>query len=485
MSGLLLLSPELLLLLTLAGVIASEIGYHGEKIRLVTWTAIFGLGAALIQVILTHQANVSQVFEGALSIDGLSVFFRMFFIVLAGLVIIFSSFSKEISSDKRSEFYAFLIASALAMCIASSAVDILVIFLAMQCINVLSFFLAGYSKHSLKSTEAAIKYLLFSLISAAFFLYAVAILFSYAETLSLFEIYEALIKNPLPDSTALVVFVLFFLSFSFYFGAFPMYLWVPDVLEGSPAPSSTFLALGVSAAGFAIALRFFITIFSPGELKVFEGLEWQTIVASTSALTMIVGSLLSIRQKGAKRLIATLVVAQLGFFLTGLLVLTERGVSSLLYNLVISLFALTGTSCVFSFLSDRLKSDRLEEFQGLSLRLVPECICLLIFFASFIGIPPFPGFLGKFLLIGAIVDDGWYILAGISILATVFASVTFARLSFDLIGNMKGKDDRRDLIPIQGQRVFLFFLLTPIVFLAIFADAVLRWVRVSMSGVLW
>lgn len=484
-----LLLPEIFLMLTLAGMIAGEIGYHGERIRLVSATALVGLGAALAQILISYQHGATRLFGNTLAIDGLSVFFKLFFVLLAGLTVILTGYTAEIRREKRTEFFAFIVASALAMFIVASSADLLVVFLAFQFMNVLAYFMAGYGKKNIISTEASVKYLLFSVVSGAFFLYAVAILFSHTQTLNMYDMHDVLLNNPLPAATGLVVFVLLFLSLCFYFGAFPMYLWVPDVLQGAPTPATTFLALGVPAAGFAVALRFFIVVFSqPGvahyQWQILGNLNWTKIVALASGVTMMVGALLALRQQRAKRMLACLVVSHTGFMLMGLLVLDTVGVSALLYNLIVGLFSLVGLFAAFSFLFDHLGSDRLSDFRGVLLKALPESICLLLFLACFVGFPPFPGFIGKFVLIGAVVRDSWYGLSVLAILSLVLLVASFARLAYSLVGVQQSTRVEK-LLPEPGQRAFLFGLLVPVILLSFFADLVLSWAGDSLRFILW
>ena len=217
-----------------------------------------------------------------------------------------------------------MLASTLGMSLAASAADILLAFLSLQFVNILAYFLAGYGKRSALSAEAAVKYMAFCSVAGALMLYGLAILFSSAHVFNVYEIHKALVASPLPRDSMLVVFMLLFLSLSFQFGAFPMYLWTPDVLEGAPTPSSAFLSFGTRAAGLAVALRMLIGMFAQpgaiaGQWQVLGAVDWTRIVAFVSGVTMLVGSLLALRQKGAKRLVGCLVVAETGFLLMGLL----------------------------------------------------------------------------------------------------------------------------------------------------------------------
>ena len=488
--------PEILLGVTLAGIVASEIAYHGERVRMITATALFGLGGAFLQTLLTYRFGPAQIFGGNLSVDGLSLCFKLFFIVLAALVVLTSAHSREFSSKapavaggKRAEFCALIIASALAMCITAASQDLLLGFLSLQFVNLLAHFLAAFSKNSSRSIEAAIKHLVFAAVAAFLMLYGMALLFGATHTLNIAVMHQQLVAHPLPRETGLVVFVLIFSSLSFQFCAFPMHLWAPDVIEGAPTPVSAFLALGPRVAGFSLALRYLLVLFSQptlsqGQWQPMTGWDWTQIVATVSGASMVIGSLLAFRQTAAKRMVAYLLVAQSGFLLLGILVLDEIGVAALLYNLWVDLFALIGVFYVISFLYDHVQSDRLEDLKGMLQRAVPEGIALILFLACLVGLPPLPGFLGKFTLIGSAIQHQWYFLSCLAIFAMAVSTLAVARLAFSLVGSFEAAE------PIQtdydtSRRTLLGALFVPLLLAGVFAEIVLQWAGQSLRFILW
>ena len=492
MKEFLLLLPEIFLAITFVGIIAGEIGYHGERLRLVTATALVGLGSALIQAFLTYRLGINQLFGRALTIDGLSYFFKMFFILLAILAVISSTQTREISRRRHAEYCALIIASTLAMCLASSAADILLIFLSFQFMNVLAYFLAAFGKKSILSTEAGAKYMIFGTVSGALLLYGGAILFSYTHSLNIYDMHQALMTAQMPRNTVMVIFMMIFLSLTAQVAAFPMHLWMPDVIEGAPTPASAFLSLGPRAAGFAVAIRLLISVFAQpdsveGQWKILEGLDWTRIVAEIAGITMLVGSLMAFRQTAAKRMVSYLVIAEGGFLLMGLLVLDEGGVVALLYNLMIDLFAVMGTTFVLSFLYDELGSDKLKDLSGMLGRAVPECLSLILFLACLVGLPPFPGFLGKFTLVGAAVRHQRYSLALMAIASMAFGTVAVARLAYSLVGDFKHpvKTRLKGLAPSAARRIFLLGLFVPVAMLGAFANLILGWAGQSLRFIFW
>src|ERR1700749_4607592 len=118
-----LIMPEIFLALTLAFIIASEITYFGEQVRLITLIALLGLIGAFVQTIISYQYGAAQIFGKSLSIDGFSLFFKSLFIITASITVLFISQTREIDRHRRTEYCPLVLASSLAMCLVASAAD--------------------------------------------------------------------------------------------------------------------------------------------------------------------------------------------------------------------------------------------------------------------------------------------------------------------------------------------------------------------------
>lgn len=484
-----LIMPEVLIILTLAFVLFGELFYSGEERRLIIPTAVMGLAGAFVQTLLTYQQQATQIFGNTFSVDGLSLFFKLLFIVLSGLSIVSASQSRELIKERRTEYIALILASTLGMCLAASATDLVLAFLAIQCVNILGYFIAGQGKNSIFSIEAAVKLMIFSAASGAFFLYGAALLFSATHTLNIYEMHEALVKVPLSHGSALIIFMMIFLSLSFQVAAFPMHFWAPDVIEGMPTPASSFLSIGTRAAGIAVALRVLIGVFAKadsagGQWQAMDALDWTQIVALISGITMVVGSLLAFRQKAAKRMVGCLIVAQSGFLLLGLLVLDQVGVSALLYSLVIELFAVVGIFYVLSYFVDQVGSDQFSGLGGMMGRAVPESMCLVFFLLSLVGVPPSPGFIGKFGLIQAVMSHHWVFLGIIAIFSMAISTIAVARFVYALSGDLR-LTLNSPLPSSKSRKIFLVALLSPIAIAGIWAQGLLDWVGKSLNFIFW
>ena len=489
-----LIFPMIILALTLAMVVVAEITYHGERTRMVGAITLTGLLAALIQTLLSFQFAPIELFDRALSVDGVALFFQVVFILAAGLSVVAAMLTQEVPEEKRTEYCALILASSLAMSLLAGASDLLMVFLCLQFVNILGLFLAGYGKDSPLSAEASIKYLMFWSVSSALLLYGMSALFSAAHTLNLHDIQMALIQHPLGRESLVAIFCLFLFALTFQVGSFPMYLWVPDVLEGAPTPVSGFLSFGIRAAGFSFAIRFLNVVFAqrgkvPGTWEVLGPLEWPQILSWIIGATLLIGSLLAVRQTRAKRLVACLVVTQSGFLLMGLLVLNHVGIAAVFYNLTVEVFSLLGAFFLLAFLRDQVGSDRLEDLRGALARAVPECIYLVLFLVCLVGLPPMPGFLGKFALMGSVVQQGWTGLALIGVFSQILSAAAVARFAYYLVGDFRTTIERDGLSHnregFRARQIFLLSLTLPLIIIGVGSQAILNWAGKALQTILW
>jgi len=492
MKDFVLLLPEIFIAVTMLGVVAGEVAYHGERTRLISATALLGLFGAFVQAILSYRYGNTLLLGGSISIDGLSLFFKLFFILLAALSIGISLMSGEIAQGIRSEYVALILAGTIAMNFAAAASDLLLAFLSLFCVQQIGHFLTGYAKQKLVSAEAAMKHLIFGILSSAMFLFGAAILFSRTQSLNLYEIQKILATNPLDAPTALVVFILFLIALATHFAAFPTHLWAADVASGAPTPAAAFVVAGGRAVGFAVAIRLFCVVFvqpgEPGKWSTLAQVRWPEIVAFVSGATMVVGSFMAYRQVAAKRMVAHWAVSQTGLFLMGLLVLDREGLSALLFGLMVELFALLGAFYVLALLFNRVGTDRLDGFRGLFGKLPVECLCLIFFMASLIGLPPTPGFIARFTLLSAALRHNWHFLAAVAILSMGVSTAALARFAYALMGERRDGSslgESPSFIPPAGGRVVLAVFLVPICAGIVFAERLLGWTAESVRSIFW
>jgi NADH-quinone oxidoreductase subunit N len=192
------------------------------------------------------------------------------------------------------------------------------------------------------------------------------------------------------------------------------------VYHGAPAPVTAFLAIGSKAAGFVLLLRVLYTAFQvqPDGPRLLEPAALFSVMA---AATILFGSLCALRQRNLKRLLGYASIASAGYALLGIVALNERGASALLVYLAGYLFAIIAAFTVISILTPDDEEEDLSILANLHRRSPLMAVTLTLAVASLAGIPPLAGFMGKFLLLRAVIEPSatfpW--LVGVALLGVV------------------------------------------------------------------
>jgi NADH:ubiquinone oxidoreductase subunit 2 (subunit N) len=126
---------------------------------------------------------------------------------------------------------------------------------------------------------------------------------------------------------------------------------------------------------------------------------------------------------------------------------------------------------------------------------VPECICLILFLLCLVGIPPTPGFIGKFTLIGVAIRHQWPVLGITAVFSMALSGMSIARFAYELVGEFaatqaphsfsSGDSGEITLQANSFRTIYLVVLVLPIVFIALFANDVLAWAGNSLGFILW
>jgi NADH-quinone oxidoreductase subunit N len=437
LQGIAYLGPEIILtlailLLLLAGVI---LPYWRHRI-IFTVLALAGLIGSLLPLwtLPTPEPNLTYL-SGLFVWDWLTFFFKPFFVVAGVFVIFLIQGSREIDNVEYNECTILVLAVTMGMMLLVASTDLLMIYLAFETMGILSYLLVGIRARDLRSGEAALKYVLYGAFTSGCMLFGFSLLFGLAGSTGLLEISQqvaAASQNP-QDKILLIVAVLFFLAgLLFKTASFPFHFWCPDVYEGAPTPITAFLSVGPKAAGFVLFIRLFYPLFSStreaGAYEAIAGIDWPSILALVSAITMTLGNLAAIHQKNLKRLLAYSSIAHAGYLLMGVVALSDLGLRSVVFYLVVYLFMNLGAFAVVTLVASAGGSEEIDSYRGLGSSAPYICVAMAIFLFSLIGLPPFAGFVGKVYLFAAVISKKIYWLAVVAALNTVISLYYYLRV---------------------------------------------------------
>jgi NADH-quinone oxidoreductase subunit N len=416
--------PEVILTLTGVAVMLIDASLAaGTPRRNLGWVASIGttlaLWASLWQISLPQGTG----FFGTVETSAFTIFFHVLIcgIVLVTLLLSLDTLPED--SHHQGEFYALIVFGSVGMCLLTGAVELLVVFIALEISSIATYILAGYRKQTARGPEAAIKYFLLGSFATAFLLYGIALIFGVTGTTQIYEIAQqaplALNHNLLLTGMALM-----FVGILFKVSAAPFHLWTPDVYEGAPTPVVALMSTAPKAAAFAVLLRVAYEML-PTLRSVWSPLLW--IVA---ALSMTVGNLAALRQQNVKRMLAYSSIAHAGYLLAAFAGAENTGIAAAAFYAAAYAAMNVGIFAVITVISGYDESlPMIDDYRGLLYRSPVLGGVLIFFLVSLVGIPFTGGFFGKFYSFSAAVGGGAVWLAIIGLLNSGVAAAYYLRLA--------------------------------------------------------
>lgn len=349
-------------------------------------------------------------FSDSIRIDGFSVFFHVLVIAIAAVVILGSFEYMAVQRIRAGEYYALILFGTVGIGLMSSAIELVLIFIALEISSISTYILAGFRRQQAASSESSLKYFLLGSFATAFFLYGVAMMFGATGSTNIDKISQYLQGNGVP----LLVYVgtaLMFVGLGFKVAAAPLHIWTPDVYEGAPAPVVGFMSTAPKAAAFAVLLRIVFAINEPGHF-------WPIWVAA--ALSMTIGNLGALVQTNVKRLLAYSSIAHAGYLLVAFAMTTSENspngiAAAMFYAAAYAAMNVGAFAVVSHFANAGEQYVTLEDYEGLGRSSPLLAATLTIFLLSLIGIPMTGGFFAKFYVFSAALRANliWLTLIGV------------------------------------------------------------------------
>jgi NADH-quinone oxidoreductase subunit N len=390
------------------------------------WWMLFLLAVTAGSVIACSYAaaviHQSRGFLTMFALDTFSIFFKLLFVAIIALVTLLSDDFLRESRYSVWEYYSLLAFALCGMFFMVSGVSLITIYIGLELMSLSSYILAGYYKNEEASTEAAMKYFILGAVSSAILLYGISLIYGVCGSLNLLNIAQSL-STLISNDALMVGIMLLAAGLCFKIAAAPFHVWTPDVYVGAPTPITAFLSTASKAAAFAIFARIFYVGFHDFRL------DWSSVLATISALSMIVGNLAAITQDNIKRLLAYSSIGHAGYVMLGILSMNAYGIRGILLYSVVYVFATLGIwATVLMMRRHEYAGERIDDFEGLHKRAPFWAFAMFIFLLSLGGIPPTAGFLGKYYLFAAAVQAGYGWLAIVAVLMSAVSMFYYLRI---------------------------------------------------------
>src|ERR1700720_3803102 len=430
--------------------------------------ALIGTLAALASTFWMAQYP-GTAFWNMVRVEGFSVYFHVLVIAIAAVAILSSFEYLKVQRIRAGEYYGLILFGTVGMCLMSSAIELVLIFIALEISSISTYILAGFRRRDASSSESALKYFLLGSFATAFFLYGVALMFGATGSTNVDDVSRAL-RSASPPLLAYVWVALMFVGLGFKVAAAPFHIWTPDVYEGAPAPVVGFMSTAPKAAAFAVLLRIVFAMNAPGPF-------W--LIWVSAALSMTLGNIGALLQNNVKRLLAYSSIAHAGYLLVAFAATPELGTSAVMfYTAAYAAMNIGAFAVVSHFANAGERYVTLEDYEGLGRSSPLMAATLAIFLLSLIGIPMTGGFFAKFYVFSAAMKSH---LIGLTIIGVINSAVG-AYYYLRIIVVMYMRESRKE-VPIMPVPIGLAWALAistaATIYLGVLPNSVLRYAQHS------
>ncbi|MEO8887994.1 MAG: NADH-quinone oxidoreductase subunit NuoN [Jatrophihabitantaceae bacterium] len=430
----------------LVGVLVEALVPRRERFNAQVFTTILGLVGALVAVGLLHSTHVTtpsprgndSLFAGSLAIDGTGLFVQGTILALAimaalliaertvdvgspivasAAVVVGSDVDRKLARTDRvqTEVFPLMLFAVSGMLIFPVSNNLLVMFVALEVMSLPLYLMAGLARRRrLLSQEAALKYFLLGAFASAFFLYGLALLYGYANSVDLPTIFQATRTSTKSDVLLYLGLALLLVGLLFKASIAPFHAWTPDVYQGAPTPVSAFMASCTKVAAFGALLRVLYVGFSG------TAWDWRPIIWAVAIASMLVGAVLGLTQTDIKRILAYSSIAHAGFILVGLVAVTRDASASVLFYVLTYGFTTMAAFGLLMLVRDADgEATHLAQWSGLARKSPVVATVMTLLLMSMAGIPLTAGFTGKFFVFKA----AWHTAGPLVVLALLFSAV--------------------------------------------------------------
>ena len=319
---------------------------------------------------------------------------------------------------KQGEFYILTLSTLLGMYFMISAGHFLMFFIGLETASIPMAALVAFDKYRHHSAEAGAKYILTALFSSGLLLYGLSLIYGTVGTLYFADIPARLTGDPLQ----IMAFVFFFSGMGFKISLVPFHLWTADVYEGAPSTVTAYLSVISKGSAASVLMTILIKVFAPMVEQWQEVLYWVIIASITIA------NLFALRQQNLKRLMAFSSISQAGYIMLGVISGSAQGMTSLVYYVLIYMFANLAVFTVITIVALRAGKFTLEDYNGLYTTNPKLAFLMTLALFSLAGIPPFAGFFSKFFIFAAAFEGGFHLLVFIALINTIISLYYYLKI---------------------------------------------------------
>ena len=303
-----------------------------------------------------------------------------------------------------------------------------------------------------EQTEGAVKYVVLNLLSSAFFLGGLGLLYAKAGTLNMADI-SLISQQAVADDKAgpiRLAGLLFLVTFSVKAGMFPFFFWLPASYHTPSVPVSALFAGLLTKVGVYALIRLH-TLIMPGEVL------GHKILLTLGIATMLIGVFGAASQMHIRRILSFHIISQIGYIVVGIAIKTPLALASAIYFIGHNIIAKGNLFLIGGIASDAVGSEDLHKTGGMWKAWPQLGILYLISAFSLAGFPPLSGFVAKFSMVWATVETQLWWVMGAAIFTGAFTLYSMIKIWVEVFWkdhpdqnrDLQASKDVKRLVPIS------------------------------------
>ena len=328
------------------------------------------------------------------------------------------SVASEIPEKQHSLFYAAFMLCLTGLLGITLTGDIFNLFVFLEISSLSSYALISLGKKR-QALTAAYQYLIMGTIGATFFIIGVGLLYAMTGTLNMMDLSQRL-PELYEHRTIHTAFAFIMVGFALKLALFPLHLWLPNAYTYAPTVVTVFLAATATKVAVYVMLRVVFTVFG---FSFIENTPADELFILLCVMGILVMSFYAIYQKDSKRLLAYSSVAQIGYMMLGIGLGSVLGVTATLVHLFNHALMKGALFMAVGALVYRVGSSRLEHFSGLGKQMPWTFAAIVIAGLSLIGVPGTAGFISKWYLVLAAIEQQHWLIVGVILIGSLLAVI--------------------------------------------------------------
>jgi NADH-quinone oxidoreductase subunit N len=418
--------PELVLVLAGSALVLADAFAPALRPRFGGFAA---LSAAIALALRWVEPLPGPTWAGALVVDPLARFVDTYILVALVLVAVMAGPYLARTGARFGEFYGLLLWSAVGAMVLAKADHLVVVFVALELLSISLYVLNAFHRESGVSLEAGWKYLVVGAFASAFLLFGIALLYGATGSFSLRTLAQLVTTQPLFDKPLLLAgLALILTGLGFKLALVPFHAWAPDVYQGAPTPVTAFLSVVPKGAALIVLARVVTSVLPQAMTP-----RWVPLLAIVAVASQTLGNLVAIAQRDVKRMLAYSGIAHMGYALVGIVAFGFDGLTGVLVYLAAYTFMNIAAFAVVSAFSESEDEPHLiTDLAGQGWQRPFLSFALAISMFSLAGIPPTVGFVAKFLVFRAAVNEHLVWLAVVGVINSLVSVFFYLRVVYYL-----------------------------------------------------